>query len=237
MAENPNLHIYRAATENVRELKKNEKILNKMINFAIKSHNNQELHTLTNLYLLLYSTYAEASFLKLIYTPYGFSDEEIHNINQRRNLEAKWEKCIELCLKKLENEVNKGDIQNKNKRLKKLVEANIIQNSQIRNKIAHGQWHTCLNSSNTKVSEENTDKLKSIDAVKISLQFEIYEKIQQCIEDIIESPKTHYRDYYVSMDQIEKIESTILCKKDWNLKSKREKLLNSQKFKNIKQYH
>ena len=68
-------------------------------------------------------------------------------------------------------------------------------------------------------------------------KFEIYEKIQQCIEDIIESPKTHYRDYYVSMDQIEKIENTILCKKDWNLKSKREKLLNSQKFKNIKQYH
>lgn len=235
MVENPNLCIYRAATENVRELKKNEKILNKMINSAIKSHNDQELQTLTKLYLLLFSTYAEASFLKLIYTPYGFSEEEIYSIKQMRNLEAKWEKCIELCLKKLKNKINKGEVQNKNKRLKDLVEVNIIQNSQIRNKIAHGQWHTCLNSSNTKISEENTTKLESIDAVKISLYFEIYEKIQQCIEDIIESRETHYRDYYVSMVQIEKIENIIASKKDWNLETKKKKLLNSKKYKNMKQ--
>lgn len=236
MIEDQNLSIYKAASDNVRELKKNAKTLNKMINLAIKNNNTQELDTLTKLYLLLFSTYAEASFLKLINTPHGFSKTEIESINQMRNLENKWKRCIEICLDKLRNNINKGDIQNKNKRLEKLVEVNIIENSQIRNKIAHGQWHTCFNNSNTRISEENTTKLKNIDVVKISLHFEIYVKIQQCIEDIIESPKTHYRDYYVSMEEIERIENVIADKKNWNLATKKKKLQNSKKNKNRKQY-
>ena len=126
----------------------------------------------------------------------------------------------------------KLDIANKRKKLQNILDEYIIQPSIFRNKIAHGQWKVCLNSENEKINQEITNDMLELDCVKIDNLFKIYNMFQQCIEDLIESPRTHYRDYY---SQIVDLESFVEKTKMWSLESKRKKLQNSLKYRKYKE--
>lgn len=204
-----------------------------MLNQAIRRNATSEIDTITKLYALLYSAYAETSFLKLIHTPRGFSVSEIENIQNQRNLEAKWSKCFELVFQKISTSTNAGEIANKKQKLKRILDEYIIGPSQIRNKIAHGQWHCCLNNDCTAINAASTAKITNLDFVRIDILFNVYNKFQQCIEDLIESPVTHYRDFY---PQITELEEYIQQTKDWDINSKIARINNSAKNKNYKQW-
>lgn len=225
--------IYQASTNNVRELKSKRRILNKMIKNAIKRGREDESSTLTQLYALLYSSFAETSFLKLIHTPHGFEETEISEIFCKSNLEEKWKKCFELAFKKIENSTNSGEVANKKRKLNSILQEYIIEPSEIRNKIAHGQWVKCLNGKCTNVNNDTTLEMKSLDFVKIDIYFEIYIMFEQCIEDLIESPyKAHYNNFYAS---ITKLEEYIKRTRDWSYDSKRKLILESPKNVKYKQ--
>lgn len=212
------LKIYQASVSNVRELKKQRKSLKRLFNKVIINNDKSSFEVLTKLYALLYSSFAETCFLKMIHTPYGFSDSYINEIVKQRNLEQQWLKCIELAFSSIDKMSNSGEIQNKKLLLKRHLNNFIIEPSQIRNKIAHGQWAAALNSENTNVNNATSIKISSLDFVKIDILFEVYDKIGQAVEDLIESPyKTHFRDFYVHMSELEElIENT----KTWTLSSK-----------------
>lgn len=220
------IEIYTASVKNVRELKQNRKKISQLLNLAIK-HNSKNLYpTLSKTYALLYSAYAETCFLKVIHTPYGFSEDYITQISKKRNLSEQWLKCVELAFARIERMNNKGDVMNKRKKVNDLIDQYIIQPSQLRNKIAHGQWKIALNSENSAVNQATSNKIESLDFVKIDVLFLIYDKISQVIEDLIESPeKTHFRDFYTHLTELENL---IQKTKGWNLESKIEIL--SSKF-------
>ncbi len=219
--------IYYASVDNVRYLKSKRRVLNKMIKNAIRHGHEDEISTLTQLYALLYSSFAETSFLKLIHTPNGFEEYEINDIFRRRNLEEKWIKCFELAFKKNENALNKGEIANKKRKLNSILQEYIIAPSKIRNKIAHGQWVKCLNNECNAINIDATNRIKNLDFVKIDIYFEIYAIFEQCIEDLIESPhKAHYNSFYAS---IIKLEEYIYKSKDWTYDTKKKLILESPK--------
>lgn len=222
------IEIYKASCTNVKELKSKRKILNKLINQSIRAGAVGELDALTKLYALLYSAYAEVSFLKLIHTPCGFDESEIAMIQDQRNLEEKWLKCFEMAFRKINTDSNAGELANKRKKLNNILNLYIIGPSQIRNKIAHGQWKVCLNNKCEGLNSAIAAEIQNLDCVRVDILFEVYERFQQCIEDLIESPRTHYRDYYTRIVELERyINET----KDWNLDSKTRKIRESAKFK------
>lgn len=221
--------VFRACVENVRELKSKQRILNKLINDAIRNNRTDYLDTLTKMYALLYSSYAEISFLKLIYTPCGFGEDEIKEIIKKSTLEDKWNKCFDIAMYKIYGESDEADVIDKKIKLKTILEKYIIYPSKIRNKIAHGQWESCLNSKNERVNYDMTREIKSLDCVKIGILFNVYDRFQQCIEDMIESPRTHQRDYKTIIDNLEAYVTKTM---DWNLESKRNKIRNSPKNRN-----
>ena len=220
--------IYEANVKNVKEVKKQANAIKRLLNQSLKDNRVCEIEALTKTYALMYSAYAEVSFQKLIHTPYGFSDEYIQQIENGRNLETKWMKCMELALKQIESETNKGDIANKLKWLKEIMDKYIIYPSQIRNKIAHGQWSVCLNNDCTKINTDMTAELAKLDFVQVEKLFGIYEIFIQCVEDLIESPyKAHYRDFYANLTELEEY---IKRTKDYNMESKKIKLQSSKKY-------
>lgn len=223
MSEN----IYRASCENVKDLRKQRNRLKTLFNRAIKENNEADMQTLTKLYALLYSAFAEVSFLKLIHSPCAFEETEIQHIQAARNLEEKWNKCSELAFQRINTSANLGEIANKKRTLEKICKKYIITPSQIRNKVAHGQWVVCLNNDCTGVNTDITAKLQTVDFVQIDRLFEIYEKFQQCILDLMISPKTHYRDYY---QIITALEQYIDLTENWSLETKKNKILGSQKY-------
>jgi hypothetical protein len=212
------LDIYKACVENLREIKRQRKNLKRLFNNSIKSKNHQSFELLTKLYALLYSSFAEVCFTKTIHTPYGISNDEIHQIQTQRNLDQKWLKCFELAFSRIDNMANKGEIQNKKQLLGRHLETYIVGPSQIRNKIAHGQWVIALNNDNTATNLETTNRIKELDFVKIDILFEVYEKIGQAVEDLIESPyKAHFRDFYFHMTELDELISET---KKWNFDTK-----------------
>lgn len=223
--------IYRAYVSNVKELEKHRTIIVLLANRAIKENKEAELGTLTKVYALLYSAYVEDSFLKLIHTPKALTENEIMYIQRGHNLEEKWKKCVELAFMKLNNRANSGEVANKKKTLNRILDKYIIAPSQMRNKIAHGQWMVCLNSDCTKINEQISKEIKQLDLVKVDQLFSIYKKFQQCILDLLVSPKTHYRDYYANITELERyIKET----ESWTLETKKEKILSSSKYKHRK---
>lgn len=221
--------VYKACVENIRELKKHRKRINRLVNKAIREKQNEDLKSLTMMYALLYSAYAELSFLKLINTPGAFSDSEITQIRQSRNINDKWFKMIKFALNRYINSRNSGDIANKRKSMCAMLNDYIISPSHVRNKIAHGQWLSCLNNECTDINEDLTRKLRSLDYVQIDKYFCIYDKFQQCILDLVISPKAHYRDYYIIISDLESyVEET----KKWSIESKISIILKSKKFAN-----
>lgn len=221
--------IYKASCENVKRLKREAKLLNKLLNNAIKYNCNQDIETLTPILALVYSSYAEISFIKMINTPYGFEDSYIQEIMSQRNLEQKWEKCFELVFDRIENNINKGEISNKRKQISEYFNKYILEPSQIRNKIAHGQWSVCFNNNCTRINEDLTNKIQNLDCVQIYRLFEIYEKFSCCIEDLIESPnRAHYRFFY---NKISDLESYINKTQDYSLETKRKQLQSSSKYR------
>ena len=219
--------VYIASTSNVKYLKKQRNRIKKLVNRAIRERNEEDLSCLTKIYALLYSAYAETSFLKLINTPGAFTESEIQQVKMARNLEEKWRKCVECAFRKYETINNKGQIANKKHTLYRILDEYIIKPSQIRNKVAHGQWIICLNNDCTEVNSVATLEMDQLDFVKIEIYFCTYERFQQCILDLMRSPKTHYRDFYSIVTQLEQY---IFKTKEWTLETKKQKILTSRKY-------
>lgn len=212
------LQIFQASVENVKELKKQKKVLSRLFNKSIKENDHSSFEALKRLYALLYSAFAETSFLKIIHTPYGFTEEEIGQFQDLRNLEEKWTKCLLLAFQRITNSVNNGEIQNKRQTLERLINEYIIEPSQLRNKIAHGQWKIALNTNNTNINHDTTRRIQELDFVQVDILFMVYDKISQVVEDLIESPyKTHFRDFYYHITELEELVNRT---KNWSVSSK-----------------
>lgn len=227
------INVYEASTENVRELKKERRILEKLLKQAIRDNKEENIQLYKYLYALLYSSFAEVSFIKLINTPHGFNEVEIEDIMKCRNLEEKWIKCFELAFSKIENSNNLGEIANKKKTLKNILDEYIIAPSELRNKIAHGQWSVCLNNNCKDINNETSNRLKQLDAFTVKKEFEIYSLFEQCIEDLIESPlKAHPQQFY---NRITEIETYIKDNSGRNFESYCDQIRNSYKTRLYKE--
>lgn len=132
-----------------------------------------DIEFLTKIYALFYSAYAEVSFQKLINTPDGFEQSIIDDIQKQRNLEEKWIKCVDMSLANIGNCKEKRMVANKSQSLKRILKEYIIEPSQIRNKIAHGQWVECLNSDCSSLNHNITNEIKKLDFVKLDRLFTI----------------------------------------------------------------
>ena len=140
----------------------------------------------------------------MLHTPYGFPESYIVQVQSQRNLEEKWRKCIDLAFQEISTPNKLGEVANKKLALVKILDKYIIAPSQIRNKIAHGQWAACLNNSCTSVNPDMTAKVIDLDYVRVDILFHIYDMFAQTVEDLIESPhRAHFRYFYPRLVALE----------------------------------
>ena len=218
MPDQSTLQFYKAYVKNVSEFKIAENEIRRIINRALKENKTVTVNIQTKLYALLYSTYSEAVFMKMILTPYGFEPDYLNQILAQSSVQEKWYKCLDLAFSKFNKNKKGSEIPNKKLELKKIINEYIIDPSIIRNKIAHGQISVALNSKNTSLHLDLTDKIQNIDVIYISRLFYINEKLTSIIEDLIESPdKAHY-DYYYNKFQV--LKNYIEKSKHWSISTK-----------------
>ncbi|PKV46762.1 hypothetical protein CLU92_4192 [Janthinobacterium sp. 61] len=188
--------IFSAQTKNVRALNSAWTHLVRTINRDLVSGNEVSLKTHTQLLGLLYCSWAESIFLKLIHTPRGFDGgmiNQIQKVKKDNGVFFAWLKCLELGLLKVPAANAAGDIANIRQTLARLIKEYIEEPALLRNKMAHGQWEVALNRENTAINEDISRKIKDIDVVKLMALKSATEIVASCIELLIQSPHMHFR--------------------------------------------
>lgn len=193
------LSVFKAQTDNVRELNAAWAQLKRSIHVEYLSGNSKGAEVYTRLLALTYCTWSEALFSKLIHTPYGFTLDEIAQIKAEANAKgvtSGWRKSVALAIRRVKGS-RSGHLANVKKEVDSLIEIYIEAPSLVRNKIAHGQVVVALNRGNSDINGELTSKLKQLDVVVLDRHKVACQGLADIVEALIESPqKGAMRDYW-----------------------------------------
>ncbi len=223
--QHQDLHpLFHAHCDNVRELKRAWRHINRAVNAGVLAGDFEAVSIQTRLLALVYCAYAESVFQKTVSTPGGFTQDQIHQIQAEKNrsIVDGWKKCAQLAFMQVDGQ-NSGHVPNAIQNLNRLIEEFIKDPSVLRNRLAHGQWRVALNSAGDKINQELTEEIESIDVVVLTRNRDALEKLVNIFEDVIKSPtKTHPRDYWVHITAMEESQRKMAA---WTFEQKVEKLL------------
>jgi hypothetical protein len=220
--------VYQACVRNLRAIDSARRAHTKFINAELLIRDNAHVHRLAKLQALLFSVWAEARFLKLLYTPHGYSEDELSSILRKRSLEKKWEHAVIGALRHVElGQRTRNDVR---RRLNQLIGDYVIKPAELRNKLAHGQWEIALNNVATAVNDSRSRELDEITSITVDLWFVVFSGLADLAESLLESPTKEFaRDYW---GQIDRIENEIAKRRSWTIDTKRQLLIaKKKKFK------
>lgn len=218
--------LYVAQSENVRELWKAKESLVKDINCCIRKSEEYQLSIKTKFLALLYSAWSEAQFTQIVFTPNGFSYSEIKHIlryKKKNGIGQAWKLMLENAMRKVGDTATRGDLNNRLRKLVNIAKDYIAEPSEIRNKIAHGEWINALNSAVTATNPITSQILKQLDPVLVEKRFEIHRYMGYIVRDLIQSPKAGFHKHYWT--NIVNLEDYMKKTASWNLNTKKVLLL------------
>lgn len=192
-----------------------------LLNSQFKNDKVQQLETFSKYLLLTYCTWSEASFIKLKHTPHGLPLND-RSLNYGKNIETKWKTLIDKIIDRIPN-IYAGDVSQMKSELKQISEKYIVNNSYLRNKIAHGQWDEALNSDNDDINIASTQELSFVDVVKLDSTFEIHHLFIEILENICEANVPEdliikKNNSYLFLKQ--KFDDLINSRQNWDIKSR-----------------
>jgi hypothetical protein len=208
---NPNIpasyqrSVFSIQTENVKEIEKSWEQGNRLVNESYRQNDKAAAKFQTKLMALLFSAYTEAIFSKLIHTPNALSQSEITSLKSKfkNNSYIGWVSCLKLVVGKItsKDQVYKDKVITD---VMRLLKDYIKEPSEVRNRMAHGQWSVALNSKNTKENDVITSKIEELNIVTLTKYKKSFYLVALIIEDLIESPeKAHvkfYQDLVIKFD-------------------------------------
>jgi hypothetical protein len=225
--------LYVLQSKNVRKLKKVEANLIRTINTHLKKNDTFQVELNTKLYALVYCTLSEAQFIQIVNTPDGFMDTEIEKIKAEKNRNGvikAWELLFDMAFDKVNvNWKANADLQSRRAELQNILDNYIKTPSELRNKIAHGQWDFALNRENTAENTSKTLELKNLTVIQITIWSEVHQFLGLIVRDLIQSPKSGFhRNYWTN---VVKLQQFITDSNMWTM-SKRIATLRPVKQKN-----
>ena len=155
-------------------------------------------------------------------------------------ISAGWTKIINLSFNKIDisneyglDKIKKERREKIRKELKEYIDKYIHQPSQLRNRIAHGQWKNIVEydleelSDEEKLKEENKnnlikDKLNHLNSFDIMKEFKIHTIIGKMIRDLVQSPNKAFLNNYEKY--VQSLEDYLEKTKNRNIDTKIEKL-------------
>jgi len=187
-------------TWNLKELEKVWSQINRQINQNIKDNKLDYVVINTKILLIIYSSYCEVIFHKLLNTPNWFSPMEITIIQDEDSITKKWKKALEIAINKVDhtNFTNINEYKKMIAILNEYIDEYIDKPSKLRNKIAHWQIKYPLNKKWTNINSDLKEKIDNIDCVKIKILKESISLIFHTIEILIQSPNKKFKSFYES---------------------------------------
>lgn len=200
--------LYVLQSKNVRKLKKVQTNLVRTINTYLKKKDSFQVDLNTKLYALVYCTLSEAQFIQIVNTPDGFMDTEIEKIKaekSRNGIVKAWELLFDMAFDKVNVNWNTNtDLLNRRSELQNIIDNYIKTPSELRNKIAHGQWDFALNRENTAENIWKTQELNALTVIQVSIWSEVHQYLGLIVRDLIQSPKSGFhRNYWTNLVKLQ----------------------------------
>lgn len=185
-------------TWNLKELEKVWKQINRQINQNIKDNKLDYVIINTKILLIIYSSYCEVIFNKLLNTPNWFSQIEIGEIQKKTSITEKWKETLKIAISKVDttNFSNRDEYEKMIIILDEYIDEYIDKPSKLRNKIAHWQIKYPLNKKWTNINSEIKEKIDNIDCVKLKILKESVSLVVHTIEILIQSPNKKFKFFY-----------------------------------------
>lgn len=217
--------IFLAHSQNVHQLEASWVQLRRVINEALRRNDTAAVNALTKVGAITFCALSESVLLKLVHTPEGFTLAEIQQLQQARmknSIAEAWKKCIHLALRYVDG-TKSGFIPNTKQKFNGLVEQYIVKPSQLRNKIAHGQWKIAINRSGTSVNSELTTSLEALDFLLLESWYIALKRIAEIVEWMIESPRKAFPANYWRV--VDRLDNELDRRQGWTMESKRQQLI------------
>lgn len=158
---------------------------------------------------------AESLLRKLIADPAGFNTRERSLLGQERSQLSRWKRAVELAFRRhysvpIHREIDASSVTavvtSQFSALINLLEGDLAEIIEDRNKIAHGQWAWILNNKETAFTGP---ALPLLNYRQIEARSKIVREIAELIEDLIVSEPTFARDYNQRFHRVQHLRTTL----------------------------
>ncbi len=134
-----------------------------------------------------------------------------------------WKLMLGDAMRKVGDTTTRGDLNNRLRKLLVISKDYIAEPSELRNKIAHGEWINAINSKVTATNPRTSRVLNQLDPVLVEKRFEVHRFLGYIVRDLIQSPKAGFHKHYWT--NIVNLEQHMKKTASWNLQTKKGMLL------------
>lgn len=195
-------NLYQIHLENEHALSEAFDVARQACKDAIRTGKKRQEIALTKNCALLLGAKLETTLLRIIYEPVGFTSDQRHRIVSAPTAADKWLRVI------TEAFAGRHDItarqvpqrlpftaQARYGEIERLVKEQFIPLIELRNSLAHGQWHRTLNSSGTKVDPRRMAQLARQNVWRLAIQDNILHHVSLLIYDLVVTRIAFERDF------------------------------------------
>ena len=206
--------IYAFHVRNLQEVEKGLSSISRSTRAAISTNDPQNnVQSLVRLYALVLGAWAETRLNKLLYEESRLSEAERDEVLSANSKLEQWQSLVQRAFRKhynlptkILNESNLGEENAvRYNALKEVLDEELRVVIQIRNKLAHGQWHYPLNHHGTAVNYQYYDKINDENILSLQYKFSLLKHLAQMIHDLVVSPPTFERDFECHFRRLEQV--------------------------------
>lgn len=194
--------LYKIHLENERALAEAFDVARQSCKNAIRSGKPRQEEVLTKNCALLLGAKLENTLLRIIHDPTGFTPDQRRRIEGATTVADKWLRVVkeafasrhELPISQVPRRLP-FTAQARYAEIERLVKEQFIPLIELRNSLAHGQWHRTLNSSGTKVDPRRMAQLAKQNVWRQTIQDNILHHVSLMIHDLVVTRTAFERDF------------------------------------------
>jgi hypothetical protein len=201
--------LYQIHLENERALGEAFDIARQSCKDAIRTGKKRQEIVLTKNCALLLGAKLETTLLRMVYEPAGFTSDQRQRIISAPTVADKWLRVITEAFAARHNITARQvpqrmpfTAQAMYAEIERLVKEQFIPLIELRNSLAHGQWHRTLNSSGTKVDPRRMAQLSRQNVWRLAIQDNILHHMSLLIFDLVITQTAFERDFDKRWDNL-----------------------------------
>ncbi|MCJ7761019.1 hypothetical protein MUP59_07780 [Candidatus Bathyarchaeota archaeon] len=203
---------YELHTENLKMLDKAISSAQRTLRDHISKDETTDIYVHTKILSLLVSLWAEVRILKLIHEIGAIGPSERGRIIKCRTLKERWKTSLDIAFCKAYGIARESNIccpstpftaRSRYNVLNDIIGKDLLHSTELRNRVAHGQWKYAFNVGLTDINSILTGQLRKENIIEIQLKWKMFKSLAQIIHDLAVSRKTFERDFDINFRRIE----------------------------------